>query len=116
VLYRVITEPTKEGTLGTVGVHRHSWSAGLPNDPTRERIIAPYDSPQVPESIRSDRLVGEPVEADLILRQPVPGLTLDDPLAADRGCHPAGASRGRAARRGAVRGREPANDEPDEDE
>ena len=78
ILYRVITEPTggsPEGTLGTIGIHLHSWSARLPHDPSRKRIIAAYVTDEVREAIKTG-LVGEPVSAKLTLRQPIAGRSL----------------------------------------
>jgi hypothetical protein len=76
VLYRVITESTREGFLGSVGIHLHSWSAKLPNDPKRRRLIARYEKRDVAETIKRG-LVGEPVRAHLLLRTPAPGSSID---------------------------------------
>jgi len=74
-LYRVITESTREGFIGSVGIHLHRWSK-LPNDPYRRRILAYYSSRDVAESIKAG-LVGEPVRAHLSLRTPAPGASIE---------------------------------------
>jgi hypothetical protein len=76
VLYRVITESTREGFLGSVGIHLHSWSARPPSDGSKARVIAFYEKPEVEDSIK-EGLVGEPVEATLLVRQPVPMTSID---------------------------------------
>ena len=74
VLYRVITESTREGFLGSVGIHLHSWSARPPR--AKERVIALYESVDLERRIR-EGLVGEPVQAELLVRQPVLGTSID---------------------------------------
>jgi hypothetical protein len=75
-LYRVITESTREGFLGSVGIHLHSWSARPPGDRAKTRVIAFYEKPAVEEKIKAG-LVGEPVRAELLIRQPIPGTSID---------------------------------------
>lgn len=77
VLYRVITESTRDGYLGSVGLHLHSWSAKPPGSTSkRPRVIALYESPEVESQIKAG-LVGESVEAGLVIRLPVPGSTFE---------------------------------------
>jgi hypothetical protein len=78
VLYRVITESTREGCRGSVGLHLHQWSARPPGESKgkRPRIIALYESVEIENRIK-DGLVGESVEARLVIRQPVPGTSID---------------------------------------
>jgi len=76
VLYRVITEPTVQGYTGSVGIHLHSWSSRPPGDHRSRKLIARYESSAVEDQIKAG-LVGEPVEARLTVREPVPGASLE---------------------------------------
>lgn len=77
VLYRVIAEP-HEGRLGSLGIRLHDWSAKPPSRHRRGmKVLASYGARQVEEAIKNDGLIGEPVEARLIIRQPQPGTSID---------------------------------------
>ncbi|HEX8743598.1 MAG TPA: hypothetical protein VF712_10735 [Thermoleophilaceae bacterium] len=76
VLYRVITESTREGFLGSVGIHLHSWSTRPPGDKSKTRLIAFYEKRSVEAEIK-EGLIGEPVTAKLLIRQPLPGTTIE---------------------------------------
>lgn len=75
VLYRVITEETKKGFLGSVGIHLHSWSTLTPKGGRKPILF--YEDQAIEGTIRSSRLIGEPVEARLVVRQPVPGTSYE---------------------------------------
>lgn len=70
-LYRVIAESVRENERGTVGIHLFDWSARPPQH-RGERIIVSYEDPNVEAQIKAG-LIGEPVVARLLLREPVPG-------------------------------------------
>lgn len=74
VLYRVIAEP-KDSHLGTVGIRLHSWSAKPPRQ-RGDRVLAAYDSPEVGGAIK-DGLIGEPVEALLLVQHAAPLTSID---------------------------------------
>ena len=76
VLYRVITESTREGYAGSVGIHLHEWSARPPRAKPRQRIIALYEDRDIEAEIKKG-LIGEPVEALLLVRHAVPGTTIE---------------------------------------
>lgn len=78
VLYRVITESTRDGYRGSVGLRLHEWSARPPgvSKGKRPRVIALYESKEIENQIKQG-LVGESVEARLVIRQPVPGTSID---------------------------------------
>lgn len=75
-LYRVITESTRDGYVGSVGIHLHGWSSRPPKAAKKARIIARYDNRAIERAIK-DGLVGEPVEATLLIRHAVPGTSID---------------------------------------
>jgi hypothetical protein len=78
-LYRVITEPS-EGTepeaLGSLGIHLYPWPVRPIEQGQRERLLAHYESSDVPEAIKGG-LLDEPVEADLLVRRPRPGSSIN---------------------------------------
>lgn len=76
-LYRVITD-RKDTQLGTIGVRLYSWSPRPParGGLARQTVIAPYASTDVEGAIKSG-LIGEPVEVQLLIRQPRPGYSID---------------------------------------
>jgi hypothetical protein len=72
ILYRVFAEP-KDDHLGTVGIRLFKWSSR----PTgRNRLLATYESPEVGYAIK-DGLIGEPVEVTLLIREAMPGTSLE---------------------------------------
>jgi hypothetical protein len=77
VLYRVIAD-RKDSYLGTVGIRLHSWSLRPParHGVQRRSIIAPYEERSVEEAIKQG-LIGESVQAEILIRQPVFGLSID---------------------------------------
>lgn len=77
VLYRVITDRS-DGRLGSVGIRLHDWSARPPaRGGSKPKVILPsYARQEVEEAIK-DGLIGEPVEATILIRQPIPGASLD---------------------------------------
>ena len=75
VLYRVIAEP-QDSHLGTVGIKLHDWSARPPRRQRGARVLAAYDKTEVADAIKAG-LIGEPVEARLLVRHAVPLTTID---------------------------------------
>lgn len=76
VLYRVITESTRDGYLGSVGIHLHQWSARPPRAKPKARILALYENREIENEIKKG-LIGEDVEATLMIRHAVPGTSID---------------------------------------
>jgi hypothetical protein len=80
-LYRIIAEPQRGrlGTLamGTLGIRLFNWSA-KPRSRHRQgqKVLALYLNDAVESSVR-EGLIGNPVEATLIIRQPDPGTAID---------------------------------------
>jgi hypothetical protein len=75
ILYRVIADPETSHTQGTVGIQLHGWSARPPAW-HGTKILAHYETAAVSTAIR-EGLIGESVEAELVLRQPAPGTSID---------------------------------------
>lgn len=75
-LYRVITESTREGYRGSVGIHLYDWSGRPPGDPKRKRILPLYEKEEVERKIK-EGLIGEPIEARLLVRRPVLGTSFE---------------------------------------
>jgi hypothetical protein len=69
------------------------WSGRPPGDRSKQRLIAFYEDPAVEQRIKAG-LVGESVEAHLLIRQPVPGASIEperfDLILADLGRGPPG--------------------------
>lgn len=76
-LYRVIATPAEE-RLGTVGIRLHDWSARPPARGAKyqQTILVAYRTREVEDAIR-DGLFGQPVAARILIRQPLPGASLD---------------------------------------
>jgi hypothetical protein len=75
-LYRVITESTREGFRGSVGIHLHSWSPRPPRVKRRAHMLAYYENEEIENRIR-EGLVGNSVEAGLLIRHALPGGSIE---------------------------------------
>ena len=75
-LYRVITEIDREPYLGSVGIHLYKWSIRPPRVRPKGRIIAYYEDRDVGDAIKQG-LIGDPVQARLFIRHPIPGTSIE---------------------------------------
>ena len=75
-LYRVITEIDREPYLGSAGIHLYKWSIRPPRVRRSGRIIVYYEDRDVAEKIKHG-LIGDPVEAHLAVRHPIPGTSIE---------------------------------------